>query len=277
MAEYWRWIDTGALSGPENMAVDEALLNFHKPGRPVFRVYGWEPGALSIGRFQNAKNALDLEACRRSGIPFVRRITGGGIIHHHDELTYSLVCSQEDIASGVSVKESFRILCGFLLSFYEKIGLNADFAVNAFPGSRLGVPAAFCFAGKEEYDITVNGRKIGGNAQRRFKNIIFQHGSIPLRLSREESASYLAEKSAGLDMTAVCLEELGVDLETRALKTILREAVQSHFKTGLSDQELSSEETAAVKTLLENKYSTDRWNLDEIGETIEKRFVSANA
>lgn len=259
------------------MATDEALLNCHKPGHPVFRVYGWEPPALSIGRFQNARTALNLDICGQNRIPIVRRITGGGIIHHHDELTYSLVCTQDDIASGLSVKESFRILCGFLLLFYEKLGLNAEFALSAFPKSRLGVPSAFCFAGKEEYDITVNGKKIGGNAQRRFKNIIFQHGSIPLRLNREETSRYLTEKPNGLDTSATCLEELGVSVDLKGLKVLLKESVLAHFKTGLSDQELSPGESAAAKTLLENKYTSDRWNLDEIGGTVERHFSAVHA
>lgn len=277
MSEFWRWIDTGPLSGPENMAIDESLLNNLKPGRPVFRVYGWEPEALSIGRFQNARKALDLDACSRENIPVVRRITGGGIIHHHDELTYSLVCTQEDIASGASVKESFRILCGFLLSFYDKLGLKAEFALTAIPQSRLGVPSAFCFAGKEEYDILVDGKKIGGNAQRRFKNIIFQHGSIPIRLDRNRSSNFLCEKPADLNHSTTCLEELGVMDGFKSLSTVLKTSVLEHFKTGISEQELTAEESAAARSLLVNKYSTDKWNLDEIGDTVEKRFSAALA
>jgi lipoate-protein ligase A len=54
---------------------------------------------------------------------------------------------------------------------------------SGIPDERLGQKTAFCFAGKEEYDLLIKGRKMGGNAQRRFKDVIFQHGSIPIILN----------------------------------------------------------------------------------------------
>src|SRR5512138_1693627 len=115
----WRFIDTGPSDGPTNMAIDEALLSSFDPNRslPVLRLYGWSPAALSLGRFQNAEDVLDLDRCQAAGIPVVRRITGGGIIYHAAELTYSLVCAPYHLTPAASIKESFRILTSFLLSF----------------------------------------------------------------------------------------------------------------------------------------------------------------
>src|SRR4051812_14673902 len=94
-ATRWRLIDTGALDGPSNMAVDEALLRCFDPVRslPVLRIYGWNPPALSLGRYQDAAAALHLSLCAHDGVPVVRRMTGGGIIFHALELTYSIVCA----------------------------------------------------------------------------------------------------------------------------------------------------------------------------------------
>ena len=166
------------------MAIDEALLRSFDPesSLPVLRLYGWNPPALSLGRFQNAAEVLDLERCRADGVAVVRRVTGGGVIYHADELTYSLVCAPYQIPPASSVKDSFRVLTGFLLAFYRTLGLDAAYAVDAVPeGTRLGERTAFCFAGRESFDILADGRKIGGNAQRRLKGVIFQHGSIPLQ------------------------------------------------------------------------------------------------
>lgn len=266
MAEKWRWIDSGPGDGFSNMALDEALLNLFQSGKPVFRTYSWEPEALSLGRFQNARKSLNLETCARDGITVVRRITGGGIIHHKNELTYSLVCGQEDIASGVSVKESYRILCGFLLKFYRELGLEADFAwKTSVSGTKLGVPSIYCFAGKEEFDITVKGLKIGGNAQRRFKNIIFQHGSIPIRLEPENSLKYLAEKPVDLDNQSASLVDMGATTGIEMLKTLLKKSFFEYFNVQEDSVGLTGEEREEADRLLRDKYSTDRWNLDEIG------------
>src|SRR6185369_10479554 len=182
-APTWRLIVTSPLSGAENMAIDEALLRSFDPesSLPVLRLYGWNPPALSLGRFQKAAEVLNLERCRQDDITIVRRITGGGVIYHADELTYSIVCAPGQIPPAASVKDSFRVLTGFLLAFYRRLGLDAAYALDVAPaGTCLGERTAFCFAGKESFDILADGCKIGGNAQRRTKRLIFQHGSIPL-------------------------------------------------------------------------------------------------
>jgi lipoate-protein ligase A len=114
------------------MAVDEALLACFDPAvsAPVLRLYGWHPPAFSLGRFQDAGQVLDLEKCRETGIPVVRRITGGGVIYHADELTYSLVCAPRQVPPARSVKDSFRVLTSFLLRLYEKLGLTARYALD---------------------------------------------------------------------------------------------------------------------------------------------------
>src|SRR6266568_7439915 len=197
----WRFVDTGPLDGPANMAIDEALLLNFDPvqSMPVLRLYGWQPPALSLGRFQQAEEVLDLGRCVTANVPVVRRITGGGVIYHGDELTYSLVCAPQQIPAAASVKASFRVLTSFLLCFYQKLGLDAAYAVDHMPhGTCLGERADFCFAGKENYDILVNGKKIGGNAQRRMRSVIFQHGSIPLRDSVATGLGFLQKRPAGV-------------------------------------------------------------------------------
>ena len=135
LAETWRLIDTGLLDGPTNMAIDEALLANFTPetSTPVLRLYGWSPPALSLGRFQKAAEVLDLDRCREAGVPIVRRITGGGVIYHAEELTYSLVCSPSHLPAATSIKESFRLLTSFLLAFYRSLGLAAEYAVDLLP------------------------------------------------------------------------------------------------------------------------------------------------
>ena len=249
----WRFIDTGLLDGPANMAIDEALLACFDPetSAPVLRFYGWNPPAFTLGRFQDAGAVLDLGKCRDAGIPVVRRITGGGLIFHAGELTYSIVCAPRQIRPQVSVKESFRVLTAFLIRFYEKLGLAARYAVDHYPaGTRLGGRTPICFAGRETYDILVEGRKIGGNAQKRLKNVIFQHGSIPLRNCLTTAVDFLRERPSGLAEGTVSLAEQGVTVDCERLKNLLLEAFLESHGVSMSQSGLTVREEKAAAHLL---------------------------
>ncbi len=260
----WRFIDTASLGGAANMAVDEALLASFDPATsgPVFRIYGWEPPALSLGRFQKAQEVLDRGRCERAGVPVVRRITGGGVIYHGDELTYSLVCAPNHVPPASSIKDSFRVLTAFLIRFYGKLGLNACYAVEHFPaGTKLGERNDFCFAGKESYDIMISGRKIGGNAQRRLRQVIFQHGSIPIVNRAALGAGFLRAPSVGIQEKAGALREFGVDLPVEVLRGLLAEAFRETFATELEEEPLTGAERA-LAAVLTARHASSAWVWD---------------
>ena len=246
------------------MAIDEALLNCFSLGHspPVLRLYDWCPPALSLGRFQDAAGVLDLERCRQDSVTIVRRVSGGGTIYHADELTYSIVCSQEQIPHAVSVKDSFRVLTGFLLEFYRSLGLEARYAVDAEPArSDLGARTAFCFAGRETYDIMIDGRKIGGNAQRRLRNVIFQHGSIPVVNRAQAGLTYMKDRTPSQAFGSASLEDFGVSAGMTELTELLVTAFRKHMGVGICRDVLTQDEQDRVQELLENKYMTTEWNL----------------
>jgi len=249
------------------MAVDEALLLSFDPASslPVLRLYGWNPPALSLGRFQKGAAVLDLARCRTDGVAVVRRVTGGGVIYHADELTYSLVCAPGQIPPAGSIKASFRVLTGFLLAFYRSLGLAAAYAADVVPeGTRLGERTAFCFAGRESFDIIVKGLKIGGNAQRRLKGIIFQHGSIPLHNRAATGLSYMSDQTPEHAEGTLSLAECGVPAEENCLKEALVAAFGGYFGVELRRDSLTAMELDRVERLLVNKYSTEQWNLEGV-------------
>jgi lipoyl(octanoyl) transferase len=250
--EQWRFIDTGELDGRLTMAVDEALLACFDPdrSRPILRLYGWSPPTISLGRFQAADDVLDLSRCKAAGVPVVRRITGGGAIYHAEELTYSLVCTPGQVPAADSVKESFRTLTRFICRFYELLGLDACYAVDHFPpGTRLGERTPFCFAGKETYDVIVGGKKIGGNAQRRLKNVIFQHGSIPLENHTAVGAAFLRTPPTGVEEGAGALADFGVVRPRDELVRLLAAAFEESCSAALTGATLTDAE-ADMATVL---------------------------
>lgn len=247
------------------MAIDEALFRCFDPATsyPVLRLYGWQPAALSLGRFQKAADDLDLLRCAADNLSVVRRITCGGAIYHADELTYSLVCSPQQIPSATSVKDSFRVLTSFLLMFYRTLGLSADYAVDLVPiGSRLGERTPLCFAGKESYDILVSGRKIGGNAQRRSREIVFQHGSIPLHNCVQQGLQYLKIVPQGIEQAATCLSAEGICSSHEELKQILVQQFVGQMNAELRVDGLTRQEHVLAEQLMHDKYARDRWNLE---------------
>ena len=84
-----RQLPTLALSGVEQMALDEALLN--TAADTVLRLYTWSQPTLSLGYFQKYHDVRG--SLPDPTMPIVRRITGGGAIYHADEVTYALVAT----------------------------------------------------------------------------------------------------------------------------------------------------------------------------------------
>ena len=226
---FWNYIDSPANSGQFNMDFDKQMLDDYVSCKigPTFRVYQWDSPTISLGRFQQAEQTLFLDNCESDGVRFVQRMTGGGAIYHSpNEITYSLVCHDSQIGEGLAVKQTYKVLCGFIIEFYKRLGLEAHFAVDIIDKNveALGVKSMLCFAAKEEYDIVINGYKIGGNAQKRVKHIIFQHGSIPIKFDGLPLKKYIKDVPDDIDNRATSLFSLGVLKNEKELRQILFES-----------------------------------------------------
>lgn len=257
----WCLINDLPKSAAENMAIDEALLCSFDPetSLPLLRIYGWQPAALSIGRYQSVKE-VNLEYCQRNGIELVRRISGGGAVFHADELTYTLICTAEQAALAGSIKESFRQLTSFLMEFYRSLGFAPCYAVDTAAAVQTA-HAPFCYAANEDYDILINDYKIGGNAQRRLRRKIFQHGSIPLADHLQKGTAVMSCRVHTKAIKATCLHNLGVKMGREKLISLLVAAFT--YKTGcnLHKRQLTSKEQVMAEQLATEKYRHNRWTL----------------
>jgi len=84
----WLLLNSGKCGAAFNMALDEALLeNVSRLGKPVLRFYGWTGPAATFGYFQKISEAERATHLR----PLIRRPTGGGIVPHDADWTYSAV------------------------------------------------------------------------------------------------------------------------------------------------------------------------------------------
>ncbi|MBD3246070.1 MAG: lipoate--protein ligase family protein [Candidatus Omnitrophica bacterium] len=266
-SRHWRLILSGRSDAARNMAVDEALLeNYRRTGHPVFRVYGWSPPAFSLGVAQNAEQSLYLKRCRQAGVMVVRRMTGGGVLFHGPDISYSIVCAAADIGGMTSVRESFRRLCAFLIFWYRTMGLEARFA-DAHPGFRArnysdyGNRPDFCLASCERDDLLLGTRKIGGNAQKRSRSLLFQHGSVPLRPFWDEAAVFFRDDLRGAASLSGTLEEFtGQKISFSRAQQSLAAAFRQAFGVQLRQTALSPEEERSARRFIHDKYARPEWN-----------------
>ncbi len=251
------------------MAIDECMVSWHqRTGIPVFRVYTWSPPAISLGRYQQT-DCLDLEACRADGVDIVRRVTGGGAIYHDRELTYSLACAGDDLDKKPrTVSESFEIINRFLIVFYRWMGFRAVYSKDTAVTTMTGRRAAFCFSGNEKYDIMINGKKIGGNAQRRMGKAVLQHGSVPLYLDRDRVARYFKGGMDGGSFTSLA-ELAGREPDPVMKIRLLSESFSDSTGMRLYEQDISPDERAEIEFIMKKKYLRSRWNLEGRAEEDE--------
>lgn len=272
--ETWRFIDSGNCSPSYNMALDEALLDWHSEGKipPTIRFYGWDPATLSIGYFQKVEKEINLDAVKEHGLGFVRRPTGGrGVLHEH-ELTYSVIVSEEHPEMPKTVTEAYRVISEGILKGFQGLGLEAYFAVPKTAEEREGLKnprSAVCFDAPSWYELVVEGRKVAGSAQTRQKGVILQHGSILLDLDEDKLFSLFnypsdrvkermqrAFKSKAVAMNEISSESVTMDMAKEAFKKGFEEGLNIH----LDPYELSEEETQYVVDLAKSRYESDDWN-----------------
>ncbi len=172
--EPWRLIRTWDAPPGFNMALDEALLRSPDP-RPTLRLYTWEPEAVSLGYFQRYAEV----AAVAGDLPLVRRLTGGGAIHHARELTFSIAAPLGVGLYAGEVRESYvrvhGVIAAVLAQFGSQASVRGDVQVRS---DRAASP--MCFHHSTAIDLVWGARKGVGSAQRRTGGRVLHHGSIKL-------------------------------------------------------------------------------------------------
>jgi lipoate-protein ligase A len=165
----WLYLELECHAAPYNMAFDEALLEAAGAhGQPLLRFYGWTEPAASFGYFQRIRDIEQLTALR----PLVRRPTGGGLVPHDADWTYSLAFPPGQRWHQLSAVESYREVHEWILRAFNGLGV----ALQLSPGGVAG--GGQCFAGAERFDVLAGARKVAGAAQRRNRSGLLIQGSI---------------------------------------------------------------------------------------------------
>jgi lipoate-protein ligase A len=160
-----------------NMAIDEAIADAFGRERvpPTLRFYSWSHPSFSIGRFQTLEPEF-VALLKTHSIPLVRRITGGGGVFHHQEITFSAVASATDPHFTGGIKGAFYPMVMGIAAGLKSLGVPAEVCLT--PPERSPSPNRFCFARTSRYEIVAEGKNLMGSAMRRWKGHFLLQGSL---------------------------------------------------------------------------------------------------
>jgi len=246
LKDRWRFLRYEANDAATNMALDDAIaeaVKFRIAG-PTIRFYGWEPAAVSIGRFQDLEEVVDMEQCQKLGVDVVRRSTGGGAVFHDSgkEVTYSVICPEEMMPQDIN--EAYREIGGWVVNALKLIGIDSTFEpIN---------------------DVMVNGKKISGSAQSRRQGIFLQHGTLMFDLDRIRMFSVLRvppEKSRAQGLEAPAERVTSVREQKKVPWEFVVAAMANAFIMNKQWYigDLTQDELARAELISRERYSNADW------------------
>ena len=230
MRNHFIWSWDGTNSAEENMVRDRRMLEANRepsPQTPQIRFYSWSFPSITVGYSQKPKEWVNLIRAHELGIEVVHRPTGGGIVFHQRDLTWS-ICGLQEAFVGAR-----RRLAPTIQEYYQTIhqavaaGLRKRFGLPVYLASCKDVGAAhapplqcdsspsFCFAVPVGYDIMASNRKLVGGAIRWTKRGVLYQGTLPMArdflLLKEIVLSHRRSWLNSLMASSSSLTELGGD------------------------------------------------------------------
>jgi lipoate-protein ligase A len=244
------------MEGARNMARDHALADALAPDQAVLRIYRWARPTISFGRNEPARGLYDLGAAARGGFRFVRRPSGGRVVLHDRELTYSVLLPVTAVGGP---KRAYASVNAGLARALRALGVRAQLATGEGRQDRL--TAGPCFQRPAAGEVTVAGRKVVGSAQVRIAGALLQHGSLLIGAGQERLAALrlTGAERFGSSQEPVSLEELlervpsWVDLEGA-----VRQALEEELGGDWSHREAPAVERASEARHL-RRYTSDEW------------------
>ncbi|MEP2775281.1 MAG: hypothetical protein ABJQ29_06020 [Luteolibacter sp.] len=161
------WVDPKPRHGHAAMAMDEWLLETRTV--PMLRIYRWDGHWASFGYFGKKSEAMSAV----EGVEWVRRWTGGGVVDHRADWTYSLIVPKSCEVATMKGGESYRAIHRILV---EVLKAEGDAPALSEVSGRAG---GMCFENPVEHDVLDGtGAKMAGAAQRRGKAGLLHQGSV---------------------------------------------------------------------------------------------------
>jgi lipoate-protein ligase A len=167
------WHDTVPHDGAQNMALDEAMLL--AANETWMRVYAWRDPTISIGFSQE----LERVQAEHRDWPVVRRWTGGGVVVHDGDWTYTLAAPQGGALCEMRATDSYHFIHESMLMALRECGITDCVLQPESTSDGMGI----CFQEPAKFDLVHAGVKIAGAGQRRAKAGFLHQGTVqPLKV-----------------------------------------------------------------------------------------------
>ena len=249
----WKLLFTPDEDPYMNMAIDEALVSRctdSDNGLATIRFYTWKEPSCSIGYFQKIETAFT--TLRENRIPVVRRPTGGGIVFHGNDITFSIVKRRVHDKRPGDISFFYRLIGESILRGLKELGFACSFYIpeEAVLSSESGkgnlrsrsTQHSVCSVTPAKYDILINGNKVAGYAARRSQDVILCQGYLDVYEIWKDK-----HNDSRLKMVDLLYENL-----VNSFKKI--------FGITLTSVWLSAEEEILAHQIKEKKYSRKKWN-----------------
>ncbi|MCX8123106.1 MAG: lipoate--protein ligase family protein [Spirochaetes bacterium] len=241
----WRLIIHGECQPTWNMAVDGAIVRCSDT--PTLRLYRWARPAITIGYFQDIEKEVNCAQCKKDDVQVIRRVTGGGAVFHHKEITYSFVHPLHGVFAKGTITDSYYLIAQPLIMALVSLGIDARYsAIN---------------------DIIVGNKKISGSAQTRKEGKILQHGTLLVATDTERMFNYLTidpKKVKHEGKPVVTLKDLLPDMSEEIIYQHLIQAIIDSFRKVFNiefeESDLTHQEQYIAVELEKNYFANENWN-----------------
>jgi lipoate-protein ligase A len=250
------------FSGKENMAFDEVISGSLADSKQwaFLRFYRWNPHCLSFGYNQPIEKLIRIDVASNLGVDIVRRASGGRMVYHADEITFSMGAPTEFLRDKVrenTFLNMFKLLMEPIVSGMRAMNLNVEFAGPEKKGENAD--GANCYATAAGHSVFMDGRKLIGAAGIVKRDCLMIHGSIPCSISYPPEEIFFNKASAGRNLQISSLSERLSDSQICELPGYVANSFLEKFALKLKEKEISVEEKKLIEELAENKFSNYRW------------------
>lgn len=179
----WKVLNTGPNTAAQNMALDQQLLNELATEQcGILHFYDWSAPSATFGYFVDPFKFLNKEAVSHLALQLARRPTGGGILFHLWDWAFSMLIPSNYPVFSVNTMDNYRFVNQIISETIREFsggGLCPELLIDD------GIPLDdscrnFCMAKPTQYDVMIQGRKVGGGAQRRTRHGLLHQGTISL-------------------------------------------------------------------------------------------------
>ena len=223
-------IKTHPFDAYEQMAADEVLCDALLSPYTL-RFYNWSGPGVTFGYSQRILSVRSGVGPEKAALPLVRRPTGGGIVFHESDLTFSFVFHQPGVYFEPA--KTYDRLHRAITEGYARAGISFELLNEKTADYKTNNPVMDCFAKPVNLDILYNGKKVLGGALRKFGDYMLYQASFQAPDARSNAAFH---------------------------RNIIIKALGEEFGLSWRSTGFTGPETEKVKALAITKYAAGEWN-----------------